>query len=175
MAATIKVYEYNGTSPGTPTDKSAAAIRFKHADNATVDLNDPMVKPAAGSNYSRRKNITLFCTTKDTSTQISNIKWYWDGTFGAGTGITMYYRTTPGAYTEASADQDGTGEGSTFTDAAAKLVGAPLTVHAAACTLTDATRVPMNFLELYLKLGTTVVAPVVVSPAESFTFTWDEV
>lgn len=180
MAATIQVREFNAGSNGSPspaggTDKSATAIRFKHADDSTVDLNNPMVKPGAGSNWSRKKSISLYCSAKNTSTQISNIKAYWDGTFGAGTGLTVYTRATPTTYTVASADQDGTGEGSTWVDFASyNSSGAAQTIHAAAATLTDATRVPMSYLELYLKVGTTVTAPVTV-PAESFTFTWDEV
>ena len=43
MAATVQIVEKNGAG-GTQTDKTSGSIRFKNADNSTVDLVNPMVK-----------------------------------------------------------------------------------------------------------------------------------
>ena len=57
MAATMSVKELNGSGTGTPT--TATNVRFKTADDATQDTNNPMVKPASGTNYSYKKTIYL--------------------------------------------------------------------------------------------------------------------
>ena len=46
MAATVQIVEKNGAG-GTTTDKTSGTIRFKNADNSTVDLVNPMVKPGS--------------------------------------------------------------------------------------------------------------------------------
>ena len=46
MAATVQLVEKNGAG-GTQTDKTSGTIRFKNADNSTVDTSNPMVKPGA--------------------------------------------------------------------------------------------------------------------------------
>lgn len=48
MAATVTILEKNGAG-GTTTDKTGGTVRLKKADNSTVDLINPLVKPAAGS------------------------------------------------------------------------------------------------------------------------------
>lgn len=171
-AAAIKVYEYNGAGPAA-TDKSAAVVRFKMADDANVDLNNPMVKPAAGVNRSFKKSLRLLCVTKGTSTQGSNFKFWWDGAFAAG--VTLYGRATPTtSYTQASVAADGTGEGTTWADMATYLTGNKFNLDAATRTFTDATVIPMNYMEMYVALGTTVSAPATV-PQETLNFQWDEV
>ena len=47
MAATVQIVEKNGAG-ATQTDKTSGNIRFKNADNSTVDTSNPMVKPGAG-------------------------------------------------------------------------------------------------------------------------------
>jgi len=61
-------------------------LRFKQADNKTIDTSDPMVVPAAGTEYSRWKQIYLKCTTAP-DTQVDNVKFFTEGDFG--TGITV--------------------------------------------------------------------------------------
>jgi len=93
MVADLSVYfDFGGSdnTPGTEQDTDALGppnIRFKQADNATIDANDPIPIPAAGSEYSRWKQIYLYCDTAP-STQVDNIRFYTDGT-GFGTGITV--------------------------------------------------------------------------------------
>lgn len=93
MAATFNVMlDTGGTdnNPGTSTNTDALGppnIRFKQADNPTIDSNNPIPIPAAGTEYSRWKQIYLKCTTAP-STQVDNVKIYTDGG-GFGTGITV--------------------------------------------------------------------------------------
>ena len=93
MAAVFDVYyDFGGSdnSPGTEQDideLGAPNLRFKQADNATIDANDPMPIPAAGNEYSRWKQIYLKCATAP-DTQVDNIRFFTDGG-GFGTGITV--------------------------------------------------------------------------------------
>jgi len=93
MAAAFNVMlDTGGTdnNPGTSTNTDALGppnIRFKQADNPTIDANDPMPIPAAGTEYSRWKQIYLKCTTAP-STKVDNVKIYTDEG-GFGTGITV--------------------------------------------------------------------------------------
>lgn len=88
MAATVQIVEKNGAG-GTTTDKTGGTIRFKNADNATVDLNNPMVKPPSGSDWSWEKWLRMN-VTGGTYTQITNVKFYSDGSSGLGTGINIW-------------------------------------------------------------------------------------
>lgn len=93
MAAVMDVYFDFGGSDGTPgTEQDTDALgppnlRFKTADNATIDDNDPIPIPTAGTKYSYWKQIYLYCGTAP-STKVDNVKLYSDGT-GFGTGITL--------------------------------------------------------------------------------------
>jgi hypothetical protein len=96
MAATVIINELNGAAPGTKTDKTSGAVRFKNADDAGVDLNDPLVVPASGQEYSFEKWLRLEITG-GTFTQISNLRAYSDGANSFGTGIKLWYAVS-GAY-----------------------------------------------------------------------------
>ena len=93
MAATVAIYyDFAGTdgSPGTNQNISGLGppnIRFKRADNATIDNQDPIPVPPSGTNYSRWKHLYLK-VTGGTFTQIDNIRFYSDGT-NYGTGVTL--------------------------------------------------------------------------------------
>lgn len=93
MTAAFSVYlDTGGTagSPGTSTDVDALGppcIRFKQADNPTIDAVNPIPITASTTVYSYWKSLYLKCDTAP-STQVDNIKFYTDGT-GFGTGITL--------------------------------------------------------------------------------------
>ena len=77
----------------TGTDKTSGTVRFKDADNATVDANNPLEVPAAGSIYSYTKKLRAKMTDPP-DTSVSDLKWYTDGsnTFGTGIGVTIFNR-----------------------------------------------------------------------------------
>jgi len=93
MAAAFNVVLDTGGTDNNPGSSDVIdalgppTLRFKQADNSTIDANDPIPIPAAGSEYSRWKQIYLKCTTAP-STKVDNVKFYTDGS-GFGTGITV--------------------------------------------------------------------------------------
>ena len=71
MTAVIKIFELTASMAGT--DKTASTVRFKLADNQTVDSNDPITIPS--DNYIRKsysKQLRLYCATAP-DTQIDNL------------------------------------------------------------------------------------------------------
>jgi hypothetical protein len=97
MAATVIINEVNGASPGTRTSKGAAGgtVRFKNADNATVNLVNPLVIPTTGQEYSFEKWLRLEITDAGGFTQISNLQAYMDGsndfTAGSPSEVLIWY------------------------------------------------------------------------------------
>ena len=100
MAAVVRIVQKNGAG-ATATD-AASGIRFKNADNATVDLVNPMVKPTSGSDFSFEKWLRLE-VTGGTYSQITNIKAYSDGTNSLGTGILLWAKAVTTYATPAEA------------------------------------------------------------------------
>jgi len=94
MVATVAVFIDTGGSSGSPaastdvTSLSPVQLRFKTADNATIDNADPIPIPATGNVNSFWKSIYLKCTG-GSFTQIDNVKFYTDGS-NFGTGIVTY-------------------------------------------------------------------------------------
>lgn len=101
MVATVQIVEKNGTA-GTNTQKDSGTVRFKNADNATVDTNNPMVIPTAGVDYSFEKWLRLKVTVAP-DTNISNLKFYTDGANGFGTGVLLYAKAVATYATPAAA------------------------------------------------------------------------
>lgn len=77
MAATMNIYEMSAAGAGT--DKTTSTVRFKLADNATIDANNPITIPSSTTptrSYSKR--LQLYCATAP-DTQIDNLQMYTDG------------------------------------------------------------------------------------------------
>lgn len=98
MAAGVIIEEWNGSGGSeVPTKKTSGTIRFKNADNATVDLNNPLVVPTSLREYSYEKWIRLAIEGPGGFTQIDNLQVYADGSNTFGSGIKVWYAIT-GAY-----------------------------------------------------------------------------
>lgn len=91
MAATVAINEFNGAGR-TKTAKTSGTVRFKNADDATADLNNPLVVPSSLREYSYEKWLRLE-VTGGSYTQISNLRAYTDGANGFGSGIKVWYGT----------------------------------------------------------------------------------
>ncbi len=78
MPAEVQIHEMSGLTVGV--DKTNGTIRFKAANNASVDASDPINIPPSGSAYSYTKKLRAFMTAPP-DTQVSNLRWY---TAGAG-------------------------------------------------------------------------------------------
>lgn len=90
MAHVIQIHEMT-TDAATGVDKTSGTIRFKDAastSSTTADANNPLVVPAALSNYSYVKKLRAFMQAAP-DINISNLRWYTDGTNGFGTGISV--------------------------------------------------------------------------------------
>lgn len=163
MTATVQLIEKNGAG-GTPTDKTSGNIRFKNADNATVDTANPMVKPGAGTDYSFEKWLRLNITG-GTYTEITNIKAYMDGSSGLGTGVTLYAKAVASYATPAEA----TGTAG-YTDAFTYTSGSPLSLGAGPYSGTGEKG---DHLVMMLAVGTSASGG--VTPSETLTIGWDEI
>ena len=94
MVATVAVFFDFGGSNGTPaTEQDTSSLgppnlRFKTADDATIDNQNPIPIPSGTAINSFWKQIYLK-VTGGTFTQIDNVKFYTDGG-GFGTGISTF-------------------------------------------------------------------------------------
>ena len=98
MAATVDIRELNGASE-TPTTKTSGTIRFKDADDANVDLINPIVRPGSGSVFSYEKALRLRIGATGPTGSITNPRAFSDGANGFGTGVTMEAGVA-GSYTQ---------------------------------------------------------------------------
>ncbi len=97
MAANVIIEEWNGTGGSeTRTDKTSGSIRFKNADNATVELSNPLVVPGSGQEYSYEKWVRL-AIEGGAFTQVDNLQVYTDGANNFGAGIKLWHALA-GAY-----------------------------------------------------------------------------
>jgi len=92
MPATVEIRSFHGATPDTGTNVASGSIRFKQADNDTVDANNPIPIPGAGTNYSYIKQFRFYAATTPANT-INNLKFYSDGANGFGTGVSLGGKT----------------------------------------------------------------------------------
>lgn len=163
MAATVQIIEKNGAG-GTATDKTSGSVRFKNADNSTVDLVNPMVKPASGTDYSFEKWLR-FNVSAGTYSQITNVKAYTDGANGLGTGVLLWAKAVAAFATPAEATAT-TG----YTNAFTYTSGAALTLGAGPFTSTGEKG---DHMVMILTIDNTCAGG--VTAGETLTFAWDEI
>lgn len=163
MAATVQIVEKNGAG-GTQTDKTSGTIRFKNADNSTVDLNNPMVKPGAGTDYSFEKWLRMN-VSGGTYSQITGVKAYSDGANGLGTGVGLYAKAVASFATPAEATAT-TG----YTDFFTYTSGAALTLGAGPYTSTGE---KADHLVMICTVASTASGG--LTPSETLTIAWDEI
>lgn len=85
MPAEIQIHEMSALDSGE--DKTDDTIRFKKADNADVDFNDPIKIPDSGSEYSYTKTLRPYMAAAP-DTQVENLRWYTGGEgFRAGVAV----------------------------------------------------------------------------------------
>lgn len=163
MAATVQIIEKNGAG-GIGTDKTSGSVRFKNADNATVDLNNPLVKPTSGYDYAFDKWLRLNVTGGSYS-DISNIRAYSDGGNGLGTGVEVYAKATT-SYATPAEGADVTG----FSDLFGYTSGSPLDLGGDGSTGAGEKG---DHLQLRCRIDNTVSGG--VTPSETLTIAWDEI
>lgn len=166
MAATVLIREKNTVSE-TATDKTSGTVRFKVADDATVDNNNPMVKPAAGSNWSFQKYLRGDITVGPTGS-ITNWKFYTDGT-ESNTGVTQYAKTTNPSFATPVVETASTG----YTDAFTYTSGSPKQLDAVNAGPYTSTGDFGDYLKMAMAITSSVSAPGTLT-SETMTFSWDE-
>jgi hypothetical protein len=163
MAATVQILEKNGAGAST-TDKTSGTIRFKNADDATVDLNNPMVVPTSGTDYSFEKWIR-FNVSGGTYSQITNIKAYSDGSSGLGTGVGLYAKAVTSYATPAEATST-----SGYTNFFSYTSGSALTLGAGPYTSTGE---KADHLVMICTVADTASGG--LTSSETLTLAWDEI
>lgn len=163
MPATVQIIEKNGAG-GTATDKTSGSVRLKKADNSTVDLINPLVKPTAGSDFSFEKWLRLN-VTGGTFVQMTNLKFYTDGSSGLGTGVSLWAKAVA-AYATPAQGASNVGYANAFTLTS----GAPLNLGAGPFTGTGEKG---DHVVLLGEIATTVAGG--LTPSETLTFAWDEI
>lgn len=156
------VNEKNGAAE-TATDKTGGTVRMKNADDAVVDLNDPLVVPASGSEWSFQKWLRLQAT--GTFTQISNLVAYTDGGNGFGTGVNLWWRAAA-SYVQPAKETASTG----YVDAFSYVAGAPLSLGVGPFTTPgDIGSYLVQAMEVLPTASQGQLTP------ETITFGWDEI
>lgn len=165
MPATVTIGEKNGAG-GTYTDKTSGTIRFKNADNATVDTANPMVIPGAGSDYSFEKWLRLKIGGTGPSVQISNLKFYTDGANGLGTGVLLWAKAVASYATPAEATST-----SGYTNAFTYTSGSSLSLGAGPYSTINTEM--GDHCVLMLEVQSTATQG--QTPTETLTFSYDEI
>jgi hypothetical protein len=166
MAATVLIREKNGAGE-TATDKTSGTIRFKNADDATVDLNNPLVKPGAGVDYSFEKWLRMNVSVAPAG-NITSPKFYMSGS--AETGQALYIKTTnPGTYSTPAEATATTG----YTDAFSYTSGSPKAIDVANAGPYTGTGDKADYMQMMMTVGTTIAAPGTLA-AKTMTIQWDE-
>lgn len=162
MAATVTLVEKTGAG-GSQTDKTSGTIRFKNADDPTVDLVNPMVVPGSGTDYSFEKWLRL--NFAGIYSQGSNVVAYSDGTNGMGTGVSLWAKAVAAYATPAEASATtGYTEFWTYTS------GSPLALSSGTFSGTGEKG---DHLVMICTVAST--ASNGVTTAETLTVAWDEI
>lgn len=161
MPATVLIREKNGVGE-TATDKTSGTIRFKTADDATVDANNRITIPGAGSAWSYQKWLRLNVSVAP-DTDLQNLEFYTDGTLFA-TGVTLWAKAEV-SYATPALETASTG----YTDASTYTSGSALSLGAGPHTGTGDKG---SYLRLALEVASTA-SPGTLT-AETLTFAYDE-
>lgn len=166
MPATIEIRSFHGASPDSGTNVAGGSVRFKQADNDTVDLTNPIPVPTAGTNYSWIKQFRFYAATAPANT-INNLKFYTDGANGYGTGVDLRVKTNA-SYTDpvaqASAQLAGTSTAFGYT------TGSPLAV--AGSINNPSTGAFGDYVQTQMSVASTSVQG--TTPSENMIYSYDE-
>ena len=170
MAAIVEIREKNGAGE-TPTTKTSGTIRFKAADDANVDLNDPIVRPGSGTEYSYEKALRLYIGATGPTGSITSPRAFSDGSNGFGTGVTMEAGGT-GTYVNPSTLGQANSPRAT-TDLFSYVSGSPLALDVTNTgPYTGTTQDIADYL--YLQADVASTASPGLTPSETLTMAYDE-
>lgn len=174
MAASVSIYEWNGSSGSqSSTAKESGTVRYQDSDRADVDTTYPLPIPSSDRTYSYEKWVTV-SITGGTYTEVSNVRFYTDGSNGYVSGVKLWAATdtsytTPVVPTETNdpPQHDAVGMTNAFTYTS----GSPLTIGSGTYTTTG---ICGNYLVTVMEVETTASASGSTN-SETFTFAYDEI
>lgn len=105
MAATVQIHEMTANTTGF--DKTSGTVRFKSANETTVDTANRLQIPAAATDYSYTKSLRFYFSSAP-SVDIQTLRGYSDGSSGLGTGVGVQYDTQTSFVAATDADISGT-------------------------------------------------------------------
>lgn len=164
MAATVQIHEVTATNTGV--DKTSGTVRFKSANETTVDTNNRLQIPVAGTDYSYTKQLRVYVAGAPT-VDLTNLQAYSDGTSGFGTGIGVQYTVNQTFQTQTDADISGT-------DLFTKTSGAAIDMDANDTQWTDGDGTGYWGDNLRLQMTVASTASPGTLTAETLTFSYDE-
>lgn len=162
MAATVEIHEMTGASAGT--DKTSGTVRFKSADETSVDTANRLQIPAAGSIYSYTKQLRFYFSTGP-SVDIQNLRAYSDGANSFGTGVGVQYDLSGTWAANINTNIAGT-------DLFTKTSGSPIDMDAINTGPHTGTGYKGDFLRIQMSVASTA-SPGTLT-AETLTFPYDE-
>lgn len=162
MAATVQIHEMTGTSAGV--DKTSGTVRFKSADETSVDSNNRLQIPGSGTIYSYTKHLRFNFQTAP-QTDIQNLRAYSDGANNFGTGVGVQYDVNAGFTTNVNTNIVGT-------DLFTKTSGSPIDVDANNTGPHTGTGYKGDFLRLQMSVASTASPGSLTG--ETVTFAYDE-
>lgn len=177
MAATVIINEWNSTA--SQTDKTSGTVRFKNANNSTVDSGNPLVIPTgANREYSYEKWLRLQITGTPPSEKIDALEFYTDGGNGFGSGVELWAEVessgvfrTPVVPDESNSPPQAGSASLTMTSAFAYTAGGTLSLGAGSYSASS-THIG-NFVVLVMEV--TAGASQGVLTSETVTFEYDEI
>ncbi len=169
MAAVVKIYELTASASGT--DKTASTVRFKLADNTTVDSSDPITIPSSGYTRSYTKQLRMYCASAP-DTQIDNLRFYSDGSNNFGTGVDVM-ASNVGPVPGTDINSNATSAVGDETDLFGLTSGSPMNIDAYHTSTVTATGVFGDVVSLQMRVASTASSGAL--SAETVTWAWDEI
>ena len=176
MPATVLIRQKNGAGQ-TPTDVTSATIRYKRADDATYDLNNPLIVPTSATEYSYQKWLRPHVSA-GTFTQISNVRIYTDGVNNYGTGIKLWWLAAATYVTPiipSTANDPPQHSATPMVNAFSYTSGSPLDMDDLNTGPFDSTGLPKDFGNYLISvMEVEIGASQGVKSSELFSLSWDE-
>jgi len=162
MAADVQIHEVTDTNTGV--DKTSGTVRFKSANETTVDTSNRLQIPPSDEDWSYTKQLRFYFNSAP-SVDIQNLAAYTDGSNDFGTGVSVDYDTHTSFQTQTDADISGT-------DLFSKTSGATIDMDQYNTGPHTSTGYKGDFLRLQMGVASTA-SPGTLS-AETLTFSYDE-
>ena len=167
MAATVEIRSYHGATADAGTDVAGGSVRYKTADDDTVDANNPIPIPGAGTDYSWIKHFKFYASVAP-SNAINNCLLYSDGANGLGTGVTLMVKISTYLNPISNANTVLTGTSDVFTTYGS--VGSALAVPGSIGAATGA--ITTDYIQSQMNVAST--AGQGTTATETLTFQFDE-